>query len=120
MELLSRLSTPNELTPEVIAKAEMYRNDVTSAKIKPEYILMEKFCTDEHWKKEITPIVIDKKPEETKESSETANTEKSNEEISEANDSNKHPLAEGDKVESDNKKLKTVRFRRILKLIIKL
>ena len=110
MELLNKLSTPNELTPEVIAKAEMYRNDVTSAKIKPEFILMEKFCIDEHWKKEISPIVIEKKPETIQESSSNVDIK---EEVSETNDNKKHSLAETDKLESDNKKLKTVRLKRL-------
>ncbi len=36
MDLFNKPSVPNELTPEVIAKADLYRNDATSMKIKPE------------------------------------------------------------------------------------
>ena len=36
MELFNQVSTPNEITEELIAKADVYRNDPHSAKIKPE------------------------------------------------------------------------------------
>lgn len=34
--LFTKLSVPNELSEEVLAKADMYRNDITSMKIRPE------------------------------------------------------------------------------------
>lgn len=111
MDLFNKLSKLNELTPEVLAKADLYRNDVMSCNIKPEYLLMEKFCTEEHWKKELTPLVLKKEvplSNETSESHENGKTEVFNEGKLDSN--SKHDLSESDKKdnESECKKAKLV------------
>lgn len=65
MDLFNKPTVPNELTPEVLAKVNFYREDVTCAKLRPEYLLMEKFCVDNQWKKEVTPHVFTAKTNET-------------------------------------------------------
>lgn len=65
MDLFNMPTVPNELTPEVLAKVNFYREDVTCAKLRPEYLLMEKFCVDNQWKKEVTPHVFAANTNET-------------------------------------------------------
>jgi hypothetical protein len=69
---------------------------------------MEKFCTDENWKKTLDPLVLNK-PEHLTEESGDKNQENLPEEGDKAKeDTNlKHSLSESDKTESENKKIKS-------------
>lgn len=108
MDLFNKSSVPNELTAEVVAKAELYRNDITSMKIKPEFLLMEKFCKDDHWKQTLTPLVLTKNEDNKKNED---NNENKVEPVIKGEEENngKHQLTDTEKTENegDNKKVKT-------------
>ena len=113
MDLFNKITVPNELTPEVLSKATLYCEDVTSAKIKPEYLLMDKFCVDDQWKKDLTPHVIfhskeNESAEEVMTQCEAAEMEHVDKNgIAREDLEKKHQLDEKDENESENKKVKS-------------
>jgi len=86
------VSTPNEITEELITKADVYRNDPHSAKIKPEYILLEKFFDNE-------PVKAESKEIESQ-------TKADDEAVCQDENSCKHLLNEADKLDSESKRIK--------------